>query len=168
MRNSIKTEEGFTLIELLITVVIIGILASVGVPVYSRYITSARASEAPTQIMALREYALSYLRSHPDTLFGSRGLLNASAEDCSPNPARAPCAETNSRDWVSEVVGDDNVYFNYYWSGGSTRRLGAEAGGNLCSSCTGDKMWYVFNSNGAGGRWSVSPSDSRLLDILPD
>ena len=45
-----KLNEGFTLVEILIVVVIIGILATVAVPTYLKYVEKAYASDAKTQI----------------------------------------------------------------------------------------------------------------------
>ncbi|MEZ4287232.1 MAG: prepilin-type N-terminal cleavage/methylation domain-containing protein [Polyangiales bacterium] len=36
---------GFTIIELMITVAIVGVLAAIGIPAYSAYITKAKQSE---------------------------------------------------------------------------------------------------------------------------
>lgn len=41
-----KSQKGFTLVELMIVVVIIGILASVGYPSYSNYVTRGKLVEA--------------------------------------------------------------------------------------------------------------------------
>jgi type IV pilus assembly protein PilE len=54
----IATAQGFTLIELMIVIVIIGVLASIGVPQYQDYVQKSRRSEATRtlmQIAALQE-----------------------------------------------------------------------------------------------------------------
>ena len=49
-----KQHKGFTLLELMITIAIIGIVASIAIPSYTGYMTTARLAEAKNNIGALK------------------------------------------------------------------------------------------------------------------
>ena len=46
-------QSGFTLIELMIAVVVLAILAAIAMPMYSNYITKAKARSAQSDLLAL-------------------------------------------------------------------------------------------------------------------
>lgn len=55
-----QTKKGFTLIELLIVIIIIGVLATLAIPQYTKLVEKARAAEALTMVGALRSSEASY------------------------------------------------------------------------------------------------------------
>ena len=54
MNRFFKKQHGFTLVELMITVVIVGILASVAIPLYQANVTRAKAAEADAALGSIR------------------------------------------------------------------------------------------------------------------
>ena len=54
MRLQKHNQKGFSLVELMIVLVIVGILAAVGVPIYSANVTKAKMSEADASLGTVR------------------------------------------------------------------------------------------------------------------
>jgi type IV pilus assembly protein PilE len=59
-----KVQKGFTLVELMITVAIIGILASVAIPMYSGYMVRGKLVEAQSTLTSARVVMEQYYQDH--------------------------------------------------------------------------------------------------------
>ena len=65
-----KLEAGFSLIELLVVIAIIGILATVGVPTYSRMVAKAKKSEAASSLGGLYTAEAAFFAEY--NMYGNR------------------------------------------------------------------------------------------------
>src|SRR5688500_16610589 len=63
IRKGRKQNAGFTLVELMIVVAIIGILAAVAIPAFSRYIKKSRTAEATQSLNKIWQGAVAYYES---------------------------------------------------------------------------------------------------------
>ena len=70
IRKGRKQNAGFTLVELMIVVAIIGILAAVAIPAFSRYIKKSRTAEATQSLNKIWQGAVAYYESDKFTTAG--------------------------------------------------------------------------------------------------
>ncbi len=81
MKNTVK---GFTLVELMITVAIIGILASLGLPAYQDYVTRGKLAEAYSHLASLQlkiEQFYQDNRSYDGSKANGCGVADVAAAD---------------------------------------------------------------------------------------
>ncbi len=99
-----RNQKGFTLIELMIVVAIIGILAAVAIPAFLRFIRKSKASEAPINVKAIVDGAVSYYDApHSNTAgdplpkhfpWSKSPTAAPTKAEVSTQPTKAPCQHT--------------------------------------------------------------------------
>lgn len=77
-----KNQKGFTLIELMIVVAIIGILAAIAIPQYSRYQAKAKVSAAIAETSALKPGVEDALNGGVDPTLALAGGAAAATSNC--------------------------------------------------------------------------------------
>lgn len=101
--KSISRTRGFTLIELMIAVAIVGILASIAIPSYLRYVERAQARDAQS---AMQSLALALERRYSQTYrYGDDTTEAASPSDLGLSPSQSP--ESGSAKYLLKLTISD-------------------------------------------------------------
>ncbi|MFO0649221.1 MAG: prepilin-type N-terminal cleavage/methylation domain-containing protein [Polyangiales bacterium] len=148
MKRSLKRlAAGFTLVELMIVVVILGILAAVAIPAFTRYVKRSKTSEATGNITKVYQGQLTYYQAALER--GTATYVNASVM-----PTAAPTAAkytANVSQWAADAnwtaIGFslDAAHYYQYNSPGGTSAFTARAQGDL----DGDAILATFERTGS-------------------
>ncbi|MDX2018672.1 MAG: prepilin-type N-terminal cleavage/methylation domain-containing protein [Deltaproteobacteria bacterium] len=133
--------SGFTLVELMIVVAIIGILAAVAIPAFSKYIKKSRTAEATQTLNKLWQGSVAYYEAdHNDTATGAI-LIKQFPASATPEAAKC-CTQTGMKcPGAAAIYNTDNSWAALNFSladGHYYRPLYSGAGANTSSTFTAE------------------------------
>lgn len=175
---------GFTLIELMVAVCIIGVLASVAVPTYSRFVMNSRGSEGTSSLGQLYKGAAAYwVRGFTDRGLGITTTANCLVYepiDCvgSPVPIPWPLGGKQQYDFTTcssfAALGFSRAepgYFSYAWDANETAIVDSPGVGSVntayCGRFAAEEFAYVFyaatdiDEDGLWGGYSMAVYSTR-------
>lgn len=163
-RPSSFLKAGFTLVELMIVVVILGILAAVAIPAFTRYIKRSKTSEATGNLSKIYQGELSYYHN------ASAHLPLASFIAASANPAAAPSsgkyavngAAWNAPGWREIGFMLNTPHYYQYSATADTHAFTAVAEGDL----DGDSSRAAFARIGTVVQGEIQATPLQITDEL--
>jgi len=119
IRSIRRMRAGFTLVELMIVVVILGILAAVAIPAFTRYVKRSKTSEASGNIAKVYQGQLTYYQGALERGFSSFVNANSLTPNATPGSAKftANVAAWNaSAEWTAIGFSLDSAHYYAYAS----------------------------------------------------
>lgn len=164
-RRSGVDVRGFTLVELMIVVVILGILAAVAIPAFSRYVKRSKTSEASSGIASMYRLQLSYYENTQErsssTTFATCPALPAAPPGAIKYPANVALWMSSSQ-WNSLGFVMEHPHYYQYSTEGTNLSMTARAVGDI----DGDTTLSTFERSAALNSGEIQGSHIRIVNEL--
>ena len=134
MQRSIKRAlAGFTLVELMIVVVILGILAAVAIPAFTRYVKRSKTSEASGNIAKIYQGEVAYFQQSSENSVASFVTASGtpSGTPSASKFAAVPLSFTSDANWAAIGFSLDGPCYYQYSTAANASAFTASAVGNL-------------------------------------
>lgn len=136
---------GFTLIELMTTVVIVGLLASLAIPSFTKYIRKSRLSEGLLQIRKIYDAEVVFVSSQP---FVARTASNDIS--CNPSPRFSPLCSVWLDGSTYRAFPPPGRKERWYYFGTQKKYIFWGGGASPCNTRPFYKAWGSFDALGLG------------------
>jgi prepilin-type N-terminal cleavage/methylation domain-containing protein len=157
--------RGFTLVELMIVVVILGILAAVAVPAFSRYVKRSKTTEASAGIASMYRLQLAYYENTQErsssTSFATCSALPTTAPGSSKYPSNV-ALWMNASDWSTLGFVMDRPHYYQYSTEGSNTAATVRAVGDI----DGDTTQSTFERSAVLNSGEVQGAQIHIVNEL--
>lgn len=141
--RSRRSQSGFTLMELMITVVIVGVLATIAIPTFTSYIYRSRTTEATTMLAEIRQRQESY-RAEFNQYCDVSGALTTWTPAASPGSLKVPWP--GGPGWAALGAAPEAlVRFQYSAIAGLPGSTPAGAPANVVETA---EFWHIAHAQG--------------------
>ncbi len=130
--NILNKKVGYTLMEVLIVVVVIGILATMGMPFYRNHLERQRAAIAITNLRMISDSVERYMSLHANVVPTNFALL-----DLELDPSHMT---QNNNQWIYS-----EGYFDYYITNRNGRATVSAERSNYELDGSGGELWYILS-----------------------